>query len=112
VARPAVALVTAAVAEGPGNRREQHRDGAEDGLLTPRERQLAVVVAGKDHHLERVREAALADLAVGREPEERLEEGLDVQRRPELDERRDLLVARVPPDVATPGGTTATSPGW
>lgn len=58
-----------------------------------------MVRPGENHHLEGVRESLLVDLPVASEAKVGLEEGLRVECGAELDQRRDLPIARVPPNV-------------
>src|SRR5215213_3843877 len=95
----AVLVVATAVTEHPADWRQEHRERVQRTLLAPRKLHLAVVGPREDHHLQSVRQSLLVDLSVASQAEVGLEERLGIEGRPKLDERRDLAIARVPPDV-------------
>src|SRR5438094_5601427 len=95
----AVSVVTAAMAERTADRCEGERDRIEHALPGAWELHFALERRREHHHLQRVRQAVLADLPITSEAEERLEERLRVERRAEADQRGDLVIAGVPPDV-------------
>src|SRR6185503_8198557 len=86
----AVLVVSTAIAEGATDGCERYRQRTDDPPRWRRCLHLAPVGSRQNHHVQRVRQAVLADSPVAREPEERLEEGLRVERRPKLDQRRCL----------------------